>query len=381
MSDARGSDGRAVHDADAPFVGDYRELVEGIPAMLYLDYPDEFSTNFYTSPQAEALLGYTQEEWGTDQELWLRIIHPDDVDAVRAENERSNAAGDRFHAEYRVRANDGRLVWIRDDALLVRDSGGAPAYWRGIMLDVTAEKEAEEKLRRSLDMLRRTIQQRRDLAQKVETAQEEERRLIAADIHDDPIQVMSAVDLRLAMLAERPETITTAALGELRSIVGDSIERLRSLVFELHPAALDREGLVAAIDQYLSYAAKDAGWSYEIVDELKHEPAPQLRVSLYRIVQEAVANARKHAGASRVSVRVATAGDGVTVTVTDDGSGFDTGRVEPPEPGHLGLATMIERAELIGGWCRLSSSAAAGTTVECWLPSESGSAPDPSVDR
>lgn len=372
MSDARGSDTRADHDADAPFVGDYRELVEGIPAMLYLDYPDEYSTNFYTSPQAEALLGYTQEEWGSDQELWLRIIHPDDVDAVRAENERSNAAGDGFHAEYRVRATDGRLVWIRDDALLVRDREGAPAYWRGIMLDVTAEKEAEEKLRRSLDMLRRTIQQRRDLAQKVETAQEEERRLIAVDIHDDPIQVMSAVDLRLAMLAERPETITTAALGELRSIVGDSIERLRSLVFELHPAALDREGLVAAIDQYLSYAAKEAGWSYEIIDELSDEPPPVLRVSLYRIVQEAVANARKHAGASRVSVRVATAADGVTVIVTDDGSGFDTGRVEPPEPGHLGLATMIERAELVGGWCRLSSSAVAGTTVECWLPSEVG---------
>lgn len=380
MGGTNGGDGPAIGDPAMPFVDDYRELVEGIPAILYLDHPDEFSTNFYTSPQAEALLGYTQEEWGTDQELWLRIIHPDDVEAVRAENERSNAAGDHFHAEYRVRAADGRLVWIRDDALLVRDSEGAPAYWRGIMLDVTAEKQAEEKLRWSLDMLRRTIQQRRDLAQKVETAQEEERRLIAADIHDDPIQVMSAVDLRLALLAERPETITTAALGELRTIVGDSIERLRSLVFELHPAALDREGLVVAIDQYLSYTAKDAGWSYEIVDELTREPAPELRVSLYRIVQEAVANARKHAGASRVSVRVATAGDGVTVVVTDDGTGFDTGRVEPPEPGHLGLATMIERAELVGGWCRLTSSAATGTTVECWLPTGGASTAIGSVD-
>ena len=159
-------------------------------------------------------------------------------------------------------------MWIRDDALLVRDEHGAPRYWRGIMLDVTAEKEAEEKLRWSLDVLRRTIQQRRELAQKIETAQEEERRQIAADIHDDPIQVMSAVDLRLAMLAEQPETITTAALGELRSTVRESIERLRSLVFELRPAALDREGLVVAIDQYLVHAAKETGWTYEVIDEL-----------------------------------------------------------------------------------------------------------------
>ena len=360
-----------MHDElGRPSAEDYRELVEGIPAILYVDRPDEFSTNFYTSPQAEALLGYSSEEWDSDQDLWLRIIHPDDVEAVREENERSNIDGEPFHAEYRIVAKDGRIVWIRDDALLVRDDLGAPKYWRGIMLDVSAEKGAEEKLRWSLDVLRRTIQQRRELARRIETAQEEERRQIAADIHDDPIQVMSAVDLRLAMLTERPESITTAALGDLRSTVCQLIERLRSLVFELRPAALDRDGLVVAIDQYLAHAAKDTGWSYEVVDELEREPDPELRVSLYRIVQEAVVNARKHAGARRVSVRVRTAGDGVTVHVADDGAGFDTGHVATPVPGHLGLATMIERAELVGGWCRVSSVADSGTTVECWLPDD-----------
>jgi PAS domain S-box-containing protein len=359
-----------------PFVEDYRELVEGIPAILYVDRPDEFSTNFYTSPQAEALLGYSQEEWGSDQDLWLRIIHPDDLEAVRAENDRSNVDGEPFHAEYRIVANDGRIVWIRDDALLVRDEQGMPAYWRGIMLDVTAEKTAEEKLRWSLEVLRRTIQQRRELAQKIETAQDEERRQIAADIHDDPIQVMSAVDLRLAMLAEQPETISAEALGELQSTVRQSIERLRSLVFELRPAALDRDGLVVAIDQYLAHAAKETGWTCDVRDELTAEPDEDLRVSLYRIVQEAVANARKHAGARHVSVRVTTAGDGVTVLVTDDGAGFDTDRVETPVPGHLGLAPMIERAELVGGWCRVSSATDAGTSVECWLPASMGDGVD-----
>jgi PAS domain S-box-containing protein len=359
-----------MHDEPGgPFFEDYRELVEGIPAILYLDRPDEYSTNFYTSPQAEVLLGYTQAEWG-DPELWMRIVHPDDVDPVRAENERSNRDGEPFHAEYRILAKDGRTVWVRDDAVLVRDEHGAPRYWRGIMLDVTAEKEAEEKLRWSLEVLRRTIQQRRELAQKIETAQEEERRRIAADIHDDPIQVMSAVDLRLAMLAEQPEMISTAALGELRSTVRGSIERLRSLVFELRPVALDRHGLVVAIDQYLVRVAKETGWTHHVVDELAHEPDPELRAALYRIVQEAVANARKHADAQHVSVRVTTAGDGVTILVADDGTGFDTDGVGTPVPGHLGLATMVERAELVGGWCRISSEADAGTTVECWLPSD-----------
>jgi signal transduction histidine kinase len=85
-------------------------------------------------------------------------------------------------------------------------------------------------------------------------------------------------------------------------------------------------------------------------------------------VQEAVSNARKHAGAHHVRVRLTTAGDGITVAVVDDGAGFDTERVDKPAPGHLGFVTMIERAELVGGWCRVSSVADGGTTIECWLP-------------
>ena len=99
-----------MHDElGPPFVEDYRELVEGIPAIVYIDHPDEFSTNFYTSPQAEALLGYTQEEWG-DPEHWMRVMHPDDADAVREENDRSNRDGQPFHAEYRIVAKDRRIV-------------------------------------------------------------------------------------------------------------------------------------------------------------------------------------------------------------------------------------------------------------------------------
>ena len=348
----------------------YRAMVEGIPAIVYLDRPDEFSTNFYMSPQAVELLGYTAEEWGSTTEFWVEKIHPDDVDAVVEENRRSNEVGDRFFAEYRMFAKDGHLVWIRDEAVPVLDDQGRPMHWQGVMLDISAQKDAEDKLRWSLDVLRKTIQQRRELAQRLEHAQEEERRRIAADIHDDPIQVMSAVDLRLAMLAEQPEMISTAALGELRSTVRGSIERLRSLVFELRPVALDRHGLVVAIDQYLVRVAKETGWTHHVVDELAHEPDPELRAALYRIVQEAVANARKHADAQHVSVRVTTAGDGVTILVADDGTGFDTDGVGTPVPGHLGLATMVERAELVGGWCRISSEADAGTTVECWLPSD-----------
>ncbi|MBI3648660.1 MAG: PAS domain-containing protein [Actinobacteria bacterium] len=348
----------------------HRALVEGIPAILYIDKPDEYSTNFYTSPQAVDLLGFTQEEWGSTPELWLQQIHPDDVQRVIEENRRTNQTSDRFLSEYRMIAKDGRVVWLRDEAVLVRDEDGEPLHWRGIMLDITNEKEAEEKLRWSLEVLRRTSQQRRELMERLENAQEQERRRIASDIHDDSIQVMSAVDMRLQTLALEGGA-NAASLLELHGIVQDAIERLRHLLFQLRPFSLDQEGLAVALRQFLEHTAARTGLSWMLdADGLLEEPAPDLRAVIYRIAQEAVMNVRKHAAASEMDVTVATAGTGVILRVRDDGKGFDPLALTRATPGHLGLATTIERAEIAGGWARVHSSPGSGTTLECWLPME-----------
>lgn len=358
---------RSTQPADADL---YRTLVEGIPAIFYIDNPDEYSTNFYTSPQAVDLLGYTQQEWGTTPDLWIDKIHPDDAARVLEENRRSNRVGNNFFAEYRMVAKDGRTVWIRDEAVLERDHDGAPLHWRGLMLDITAQKDAEEALHRSLEVLRRASQQRRELMERLETAREGERRRIAADIHDDSIQVMSALDMRLQTMALHGGA-DPASLDELHGIVLQAIERLRHLTFELRPAALDREGLAAALRQYLEHTQAETGleWSLD-AHGLLGEPALELRATLYRMAQEVVVNVRKHAQATRVDVAAATSGSGVHVRISDDGSGFDTSALRWPEPGHLGLVTSIERAEVAGGWFRVSSTPGTGTSVEFWLPTE-----------
>lgn len=268
-----------------------------------------------------------------------------------------------------MHARDGRVLWFRDEAVMVRDERGTPLYWRGVMQDVTQQKEAEEKLRWSLEVLRRTSQQRRELMERLEDAQEEERRRIAQDIHDDSIQVMSAVDMRLQLLASGKIPAEAEQLGELHEVVQRAIERLRHLLFELRPAALDRQGLAQALRAYLAQTVEESGmlWSLD-ASGLAPEPVADLRATLYRIAQEAIVNARKHAEASRVHVVLATAGDGVLLRVADDGRGFDPDILAQPRPGHLGLATTIERAEVAGGWCRVASGPEAGTTVECWLP-------------
>jgi PAS domain S-box-containing protein len=346
----------------------FKTLVEGAPAILYIDRPDEPSTNLYTSPQIEPILGFTVEEWRDDPELWRKQLHPDDREEALATHRASNEAASPYLDEYRIRTKDGQTLWIRDEAVPVLAADGTILFWRGVMLDITERKEAENKLRWSLDVLRRTLQQRRELAQRLQHAQEEERRRIATDIHDDPIQVMSAVDMRLQMLQDFPESMTSEAIADIEREVATAIERLRSLLFELRPSALERDGLAAALGVYLEHTAVTTGWRVEVVDRSVKEPSPDMAALLYRIAQEAIVNARKHADASTVTAEVRSAADGIVVRVVDDGIGFVPDLSATPEPGHLGLSTMQERAELSGGWVRVTSSPGAGTSVECWLP-------------
>jgi PAS domain S-box-containing protein len=350
----------------------YRTLVEGVPVILYIDRPDDRSTNLYTSPQAEAILGFSSAEWVADPDLWYGHIHPEDRERVWRADRDSAEAGERFFAEYRFRTKAGDWVWMRDEATPVKADDGRVLYWRGVMLDVTEQKTAEENRRHSLEALRRTVQQRRELAKRLEHAQEEERRRIAQDIHDDPIQVMSAVDMRLQLLASAPERASIEELVSLEEQVRGAIERLRHLLFELRPVTLDRQGLIPALQVYLDRTAAAEGWTAELVDQLGDDPVPDLRAAVYRIAQEAVTNARKHASAGAVTVTVRRRDGGIEVEVRDDGIGFDPAGALEPRPGHLGLSTIVERTELVGGRCQVRSAPGEGAELSVWLPEGDG---------
>ena len=211
-------------------------------------------------------------------------------------------------------------------------------------------------------------QQRRMLLSRLVSAQEEERRSIAGDIHDDAVQVMTAANMRLELFRlalSDPEQL--AAAEKLQETISLATGRLRTLLFQLNPPDLDRHGLAAGIQRHLEQFKIDSGIPWVLQANVDKDPPPQLRTLLFRIFQEAIANVRKHARARSVTVTVSAIDGGVLVQVTDDGVGFDLAAAQP-RPGHLGLASMRERAEIAGGWWRLMSDPGVGTEVSAWVP-------------
>ena len=114
----------------------YRSLVELIPAITYAEEVDTLRT-FAVSPQVETILGYTQEEWMGDADLWIDCIHPEDRARVVAACELANQAREPYQEEYRIVSRDGRIIWMHDEAVLVRDSNGQPLCWQGVMSVIT----------------------------------------------------------------------------------------------------------------------------------------------------------------------------------------------------------------------------------------------------
>jgi two-component system, cell cycle response regulator len=237
--------------------------------------------------------------------------------------------------------------------------------------------ERTDELRDVITDLQEIDEQRRRLLEHVVRAAEEERTRIAHDIHDDPVQKIVALKMQLELLRKKHPGLSE--IDEAFEVVKVTIKSMRTLLFDLSPPTLEDEGLGSALAYLLENSGSSFAWTVDD-DAMAEDPPIRSSLILYRIAQEAVANARKHSQAAHVRVTLGSRDGGTSMQIVDDGVGFMPQDAVVAAPGHLGLAAIRERAEMAGGSCTLWSLPGEGTTVEVWLPDGEGEVARPVED-
>ena len=342
------------------------------------------SLTTYIAPGNTDLIGYTLEEIRADPALWRSIVHPDDRDRVLSADAESNTGDDdRFSMEYRMIAKDGRIVWVQDEASLVR-LPDKPPYWQGFLLDVTERKEAQAQLERALAVEREATRRLRSLDEMKNT-------FLAAVSHD--LRTPLAAILGLAITLERGDVkLDEADARDLAGRIASNARRLERLVTNL----LDMDRLERGIVTPTLEEADIGALVGRVVEESELLASDRLVTDLpsivrsvdvakaERIVENLLANAARHAPPSAtVWVRVLEEPGGVVIAVEDDGPGvpdeirdavFEPFTQGPDAPRHspgvgVGLTLVRRFAELQNGRAWVQDRDGGGASFRVFLPS------------
>jgi PAS domain S-box-containing protein len=369
------------HDTELP----YRSLVERVPAIVYVDpVGPEPTSPTYVSPFVEQLLGYPAEVATGDPEWWAQALHPDDRERVLAEWSRSDETGEPYTGEYRLISADGRTVWIRDEAVLLRDDAGEPVHWQGVMVDVTDARQANDDLARALDLERQGMEDMRR-ADEIKTT------FLTAVSHD--IRTPLSAILGNALTLEEGDRlgITDEERKQLTHSLAAKARRLNTIVTDLLDTERLARGVVEpklqeiAVGRLVSLLVWD---SETMAGRQVHVDArsvtawvdPQM---ISRIVENLLMNAARHTPAGcQVWVKVLPENGNVLIAVEDDGPGLPEEHresiFEPFEHGPMtsvhnpgvgvGLSLVAKFAELHGGRVWVEEREGGGAAFKVLIP-------------
>jgi PAS domain S-box-containing protein len=318
------------------------------------DWDLESNAVVYSS-RWKQMLGYADDEIEPHISAWERLVHPEDRKLADAAHDSVTRGEPTYHAEFRLRHKDGHYVHVLSRGFPVRrDPGGPVVRIVGTHFDLTQRREREAERART-ELLRRLV-----------FAQEDERRRIARDMHDQFGEHLTALSMEIASLKEACGTAPglTAHARTLETIA-DRLDRdVEQLAWQLRPTALDDLGLRAALTNYVHEWSGRHGVAAEVHTSglLDNRLPSEVETALYRIAQEALNNVAKHAAAQRVEVILERRPDCVLLIIEDDGVGFDTAKATAGRHG-FGLVGMMERAGLVGASLDIESTPGQGTTV------------------
>jgi PAS domain S-box-containing protein len=314
------------------------------------DFPS--STFTYVGERAVDLLGYPTDDWYRS-DFWSSHLHPEDRTRTMAKYLEYSNALDNYELEYRMIAKDGRAVWL-NNVITVGREHGSPKTIRGFSIDITKSKQNEKALR--------------DLSGRLINAQEEERRRVARELHDDLNQRMALLSIELGQLAEIKEP---ADLGRrLKSVQNQAREisaDIHRLSYKLHPSKLDYLGLAPAVKSLCHEFCALGTLEVEFHQSNFPESLPNdVTLCLFRICQEALRNCARHSGALSARVMLGRTNDEICLSVADDGCGFDMESAAMKKG--LGFTSMRERLRIVGGRMEVRSQHMHGTVIQVSIP-------------
>ncbi|MEX2406105.1 MAG: ATP-binding protein [Actinomycetota bacterium] len=361
----------------------YRSLVESLPCMVYIDQLDERATNVYTSPQTSSIFGYTQQDWADDPDLWLgKMVYPEDRDQCRLAEAHHAETEEPFDETYRILHRDGRILWVRDVAVVVEDSDGIPLYSQGFLLDITSQKEAGSELK---DALEREHAQ----AERLRSTDELKNTLLHTLSHDlkDPITAVLAATSALkrpdVAESDRAELLDGMAVRAMRMdrLLDDllDLERLSRGVLQTNRFPVDVGQLVREL------VADSDMLDGRVVDvDAPRVIAPVDQPKVERTIDNLLANAVRHTPqGKRIWVRVLPQDGGVLVCVDDEGPGvrdelktsifepFRKGEAGTPGSG-IGLSLVARFAEFHGGRAWVEDREDGGAAFRVFFPGADG---------
>ena len=304
---------------------------------------------------------------GSSSQWWVERIHPEDVERVTTSQDRAlRGQGNSWEAEYRLLRADGTWADIQDRAIIARDPSGRPVRMVGAMLEITERKRAEEALQTANRQLRQ-------LSSDLLRSQDYERRRIARELHDSTAQLLAALSINLSHLRDSglEGDRRRQVLAETIDVATACSAEIRTITYLLHPPLLDQVGLTAALQGYAQGFNQRTGIQVEIgIPADFGRLSSEMESTLFRIVQEGLANVHKHSGSQSAVILLERDPHEVRLVLQDRGHGF-LQALHPQAEGFVrfgvGILGMRERAEQLGGRLELSSDNA-GTTLTVTLP-------------
>ncbi len=361
----------------------FKSLAERIPAVVYIEGEGgSDDAPFYISPQYEELFGYTPEERQANPTLWRELLHPQDRDRAIEAAKRSYDEGG-FSEDYRMVARDGRIVWVHDETVLIRDQDGNPLFWQGVMYDISEQKRAEQELAQALEMERRAVDRLRE-------ADDMKNTFLTAVSHD--LRTPLSAILGSAITLENADElgISEEDRRQLMRSLAKKAKRLTAMVNDLLDMDRLTRGLVQPRRELMDLGAllgRTAAESDVLEERTVHVQAEPIDAwidesMVVRIVENLLVNAVKHTpptatiwvGARRVE-------QGVILRVEDDGPGvaveerdrlfepFERGERSAPSPGlGVGLSLVARFAEAHEGRAWVEDREGGGASFRVLFP-------------